>query len=88
MTQNWIAVASANHVARGREGGFMQVGHGKRGPLRRLKTGDRVAYYSPALVLGEPAPCRCFTAFPSPVAQPFYESKMPMARRFKTCRFT
>ena len=26
---NWVAVASAEHVAIGRAGGFMQVGHGK-----------------------------------------------------------
>jgi len=43
----WIAVASAEHVARGRTGGFMQVCHGKASPLRRLQPGDGVAYYSP-----------------------------------------
>jgi EVE domain len=57
--RNWIAVASAEHARRGRDGwgvegaaGFMQVGHGKRAPLARLKPGDRVAYYAPAEVLG------------------------------------
>lgn len=43
----WIAVASAEHVRIGRAGGFMQVCHGKAAPLRRLRPGDRVAYYSP-----------------------------------------
>ena len=36
MTKNWIAVASADHARRGRDEtvpGFMQVGHGKLGPL-------------------------------------------------------
>jgi hypothetical protein len=47
MTGNWIAVASAEHVRRGREEGFMQVCHGKVSPLRRIRPGDRVAYYSP-----------------------------------------
>lgn len=42
----WVAVASAEHVAIGREGGFMQVGHGKGAPLKRLHAGDRVACYS------------------------------------------
>lgn len=42
--QNWIAVASAEHARRGREGGFMQVCHGKAAPLRRMGAGDRVAY--------------------------------------------
>ncbi len=45
--QNWIAVASANHVALGRAQGFAQAGHGKPGPLRRLQPDDLIAYYSP-----------------------------------------
>jgi hypothetical protein len=52
MSRNWLAVASANHVRIGRAGGFMQVCHGKLGPLRRIKPGDRVVYYSPTLELG------------------------------------
>lgn len=47
MTRNWIAVASAEHVRRGRAAGFMQVCHGKAAPLHRLRPGDRVVYYSP-----------------------------------------
>ncbi|MDM0105864.1 EVE domain-containing protein [Variovorax sp. J22R24] len=53
--RNWIAVASAEHARRGRdnpEGGFMQVGHGKPAPLKRIAEGDRVAYYAPATALG------------------------------------
>lgn len=40
----------------------MQVCHGKAAPLRRLHSGDRVAYYSPTLVFGDKAPCQAFTA--------------------------
>ena len=61
-TTNWIAVASADHVATGRRGGFMQVGHGKGAPLKRLHAGDRVAYYSPVRVLGTKDACQAFTA--------------------------
>jgi hypothetical protein len=53
--RNWIAVASAEHARRGRDhvgGGFMQVGHGKRAPLKRIAAGDRVAYYAPAVTQG------------------------------------
>ncbi len=32
--------------------GFMQVGHGKLAPLKRVQPGDRVAYYSPTRTLG------------------------------------
>jgi len=45
--KNWIAVASAEHVRIGRSQGLMQVCHGKAAPLRRIRPGDRVAYYSP-----------------------------------------
>jgi hypothetical protein len=44
---NWVSVASAEHVRRGREHGFMQVCHGKAAPLRRIRAGDRVVYSSP-----------------------------------------
>lgn len=62
MSGAWIAVACATHVARGRKGGYMQVCHGKGGPLARIKPADRVAYYSPTIEMGGGAPCRAFTA--------------------------
>lgn len=49
----WIAVASAEHVRRGRAEGFMQVCHGKAGPLQRIHPGDAVIYYSPTERMGE-----------------------------------
>ena len=54
--RNWVAVACAEHARRGREHlplGFMQVCHGRLAPLRRLRTGDRVAYYAPSTRPGE-----------------------------------
>ncbi len=62
MSRNWIAVASAEHVQRGRAGGFMQVCHGKVGPLRRVAPGDQVAYYSPTAEFGGKAKLQAFTA--------------------------
>lgn len=59
---NWIAVASGDHVAIGRAGGFMQVNHGKAAPLRRMAPGDLVAYYSPVQVFRSTEPLRAFTA--------------------------
>ena len=59
---NWVAVASAEHVAIGRAGGFMQVGHGKGAPLKRLHAGDRIAYYSSVRVFGSKDACQAFTA--------------------------
>jgi hypothetical protein len=54
--KNWIAVASAAHARRGCEPsdgpGYMQVCHGKAAPLRRIRGGDRMAYYSPTVTMG------------------------------------
>jgi hypothetical protein len=58
----WIAVASAQHVRRGRAQGFMQVCHGKRSPLARVSSGDGVVYYSPTETLGSKIKCQSFTA--------------------------
>ena len=62
MTGHWIAVASAEHVRRGRSEGFMQVCHGKAAPLRRLKPGDGVAYYSPTQTFRGKDRLQAFTA--------------------------
>jgi hypothetical protein len=61
--QDWIAVASAEHVRRGRREGFMQVCHGKATPLRRVKPGSRVVYYSPTETFGGGDRLQAFTAF-------------------------
>lgn len=58
----WLAVASADHVRLGRAQGFMQVCHGKAGPLKRLRPGDRVVYYSPSTEFGGKDRLQCFTA--------------------------
>ena len=63
MRANWIAVACAEHVRRGVVLGIMQVCHGKAAPLRRIKAGDRVAYYSPAETMRGGDKVQAFTAF-------------------------
>ena len=62
MSQNWIAVASAEHVRLGREAGFMQVHHGKAAALRRISPGDCVIYYSPTAAFGGKDKLQAFTA--------------------------
>lgn len=59
---NWLAIASADHVAIGQREGFMQVCHGKGGPLRRIRPGDRVIYYSPSTTYGVKDGLMSFTA--------------------------
>lgn len=58
----WLAIASANHVQRGVDGGFMQVCHGKERPLKRLTKHDGVVYYSPSKVMGEKDGFQSFTS--------------------------
>lgn len=58
----WIGVASADHVAIGRAGGFGQLGHGKSAPLKRLRPGDGLVYYSPVQTLGGKERVQSFTA--------------------------
>ncbi|MEJ6785746.1 EVE domain-containing protein [Aminobacter sp. Piv2-1] len=58
----WLAVASAEHVRVGRSAGFMQVCHGKAGPLRRIGAGDGVVYYSPSNGFGVKDGLKSFTA--------------------------
>ena len=62
MRKYWIGVASADHVALGRAEGFMQVCHGKAGPLGRIKPGDGVIYYSPSQAFGASDGLQSFTA--------------------------
>lgn len=58
----WIAVASREHVLKGVQGGFCQVCHGKLGPLKQMKEGDWILYYSPTECFQEKTPCQRFTA--------------------------
>ena len=58
----WIAVASKDHVMRGVAGGFIQANHGKQAPLKRMKPGDWVLFYSPKQFLESDTKCQAFTA--------------------------
>ena len=62
MTGYWMAVASAEHVRRGRSEGFMQVCHGKAAPLRRIKPDDGIIYNSPTVTFGGRDRLQAFTA--------------------------
>ena len=60
--QYWIGVVSRSHVQIGVKGGFMQLNHGKRAPLAKLKAGDGVVFYSPRESYPDGAPLQAFTA--------------------------
>ena len=58
----WIGVVSRDHVNVGIKGGFIQLNHGKRAALRRLKAGDGVIMYSPRTAYPDGEPLQAFTA--------------------------
>ena len=58
----WIGVVSHSHVLRGVAGGFAQMNHGKQAPLKRMKAGDGLIYYSPREAYPDGAHLQAFTA--------------------------
>jgi hypothetical protein len=61
-TRYWVGVVSAEHVRRGVGGGFAQLCHGKAAPLRRMREGDWLVYYSPAERMDGGEAVQAFTA--------------------------
>lgn len=76
MTRYWIGVASRDHVLRGVEGGFCQLGHGKAAPIERLSPGDWIVYYSPRTSLEGGEALQAFTAIGEIAAGEAYEADM------------
>jgi EVE domain-containing protein len=69
----WIGVASRDHVNVGVKGGFIQLNHGKRAALRRLKAGDGVIMYSPRTAYPDGEPLQAFTAIGAVVTGEVYQ---------------
>ncbi len=61
-TKYWVIVASKDHVKEGIKGGFAQACHGKSAPLKKMRKGDYVIYYSSKLSFGKNEKCQQFTA--------------------------
>ena len=62
LNRAWLGVVSADHTRRAVDGGFIQLNHGKRYGVARLRQGDGFAIYSPTERYGEKTPLRAFTA--------------------------
>lgn len=62
MTRYWIGVASRSHVMFGVKGGFAMLNHGKLAPLKKMKSGDFLIYYSPKIEMGKDEVCQKFVA--------------------------
>jgi hypothetical protein len=89
----WIGVVSKDHVQRGVKDGIMQIGHGKRAPLARLKKGDWLMYYSPVDSFGDKVPLQAFTALGQVADDEIYQQPMtddfiPYRRRVNYLKVT
>lgn len=58
----WVIVAAKDHVRKGISGGFAQACHGKSAPLKRMRKGDFVIYYSGKQTMEGTDKCQEFTA--------------------------
>lgn len=76
MQKYWLGVASHAHVKLGVAGGFAQLCHGKAAPLRRMKKGDWIIYYSSKKELGKPEPEQAFTAIGQLIDEQVYQFEM------------
>jgi len=57
-----IIVASKDHVKSGISAGIAQACHGKSSPLKRMKKGDWIVFYSGKQTMEKPDKCQQFTA--------------------------
>ncbi len=84
MPNHWIGVASRDHVRKGVDGGFAQLGHGKHSAVKSLGRGDWIVYYSPRTSLNAGEPVKAFTAIGKVTSHEPYEFEMsPQFKPFR-----
>ena len=76
MVNYWIGVVSRSHIEIGVRGGFMQLNHGKKAPVQRLKAGDYIAVYSPRTAYPDGEPLQAFTAIGRVTTGTVYQVEM------------
>lgn len=72
----WIGVVSRDHVHLGVKGGFIQLNHGKKAPVQRLKCGDGLVMYSPRISYPAGEPLQAFTAIGTVATGVVYQIEM------------
>lgn len=72
-TKYWVIVASKDHVKLGIAAGFAQACHGKVHPLKRMRKGDFILYYSGKQTMGKTDLCQQFTAIGKVIDDEIYE---------------
>jgi EVE domain len=73
---HWCGVVSKEHVLRGVAGSFIQLGHGKKSALARLKAGDGFVFYSPRQSHPEGEALQAFTALGQVKTGEIYQHQM------------
>ncbi|MFJ9866852.1 EVE domain-containing protein [Streptomyces sp. NPDC101165] len=58
----WLGVVSAEHARHASRHGWIQLNHGDRRNLARMRRGDGFVFYSPTEHMGDRAGLRAFTA--------------------------
>ena len=76
MSKKWIGVVSKEHVARGLEGSFACVCHGKERPISKLKKDDWLIYYSPTTTYPGGDKCQAFTGIGKVISGKVYQMEM------------
>ncbi|MEV0283434.1 EVE domain-containing protein [Kribbella sp. NPDC050820] len=78
----WLGVVSAEHARIAVQHSFIQLNHGKRPNVARLRRGDGFVIYSPTNRLGDRTPLRAFTALGIVAdAEPYLAEPMSMGAR-------
>lgn len=80
----WLGVVSRAHVQLGVEGGFIQLNHGNKAPLKRMGAGDGIVIYSPRTAYPDGETLQHFTAIGTVVSGVTYQ--VEMAPDFKPYR--
>jgi hypothetical protein len=77
----WLGVVSAEHARIAVRQQFIQLNHGKRAGVARLRQGDGFVIYSPTDRFGDNTPLRAFTALGIVAdAEPYLAEPMSMGR--------
>jgi predicted RNA-binding protein len=76
VTRYWLGVVSRAHIQLGVQGGFIQLNHGKKAPLQRMRVGDWIVIYSPKEDLDSKTRCRRFTAIGRIASDRIYQVDM------------
>jgi predicted RNA-binding protein len=72
----WINTVSRDHALIGKKNGIVQANHGKVSPLKRLKVGDQIIFYSPKTSLGNGEPLKAFTAVAKITDEKIYQVEL------------